>query len=573
METSTSSREAILQAPSHLLVLGGPGSGKTTIALQKAEREIASARLRPAQRIIFLSFARATVARVAQQAASMLVGTGTKWLEINTYHGFCWNLLRSHGYLLSAPKKLRLLPPPEAATRLADVPLLQRPAEMRRLLSEDGLLHFDLFADVCATLLTKSSKLARILADTHPLIILDEFQDTNADEWRFLQILGSRSRLMALADPEQRIYEFRGADPKRIGEFISGFAPAHFDFGTENHRSRNTDIVQFGNDLLTETNRGKSYNDVSVSRYGFYRNHDANFPLKTGLLQAMKRQMQSGCSDWSIAILVPTKRLMLAVSDYLDSTKDGLPALSHEVAMDAEGPALAATVIATLLESADSIEHTSQVLLRELCGHVKGRRGSTPPTQADLQLTAALLSYLDTGTVRGAKRQRIIAECSRIAAQRHQLRFSGDPGEDWLAVRRLLSDSPEECVRQIADDARYLRLLHRGAALRTTLGLLWRTHRSYSGAAAAVSDALLQEHFSASVRVWRGIHVMTIHKSKGKEFDEVLIYEGMHQGRILRDNVTDREHAQARLSLRVAVTRAKQRTTILTPKQAPCPFL
>ena len=86
-------------------------------------------------------------------------------------------------------------------------------------------------------------------------------------------------------------------------------------------------------------------------------------------------------------------------------------------------------------------------------------------------------------------------------------------------------------------------------------------------------DALLQEHFSASIKEWRGVHVMTIHKSKGKEFDEVIIYEGSHQGRIARANANDRELAQARLILRVGVTRAMQRATILTPRSDPCRFL
>lgn len=53
------------------------------------------------------------------------------------------------------------------------------------------------------------------------------------------------------------------------------------------------------------------------------------------------------------------------------------------------------------------------------------------------------------------------------------------------------------------------------------------------------------------VREWRGIHVMTIHKSKGKESDEVFIYEGTHQGRLVRPNASQKDISQARLVLRV----------------------
>ena len=66
---------------------------------------------------------------------------------------------------------------------------------------------------------------------------------------------------------------------------------------------------------------------------------------------------------------------------------------------------------------------------------------------------------------------------------------------------------------------------------------------------------------------------MTIHKSKGKEFDEVVIFEGSRNGRLLRENATPREIEQARLTLRVGVTRACQRTIVLTPHWAACPLI
>ena len=91
----------------------------------------------------------------------------------------------------------------------------------------------------------------------------------------------------------------------------------------------------------------------------------------------------------------------------------------------------------------------------------------------------------------------------------------------------------------IEEDAKYLRLLHKGAALRGRLGEIWRDYGSYVGAATAVRDALLQEHFSASTMEWRGVNVMTMHRSKGKEFDEVLSTKEAHQGRIVRANASD----------------------------------
>lgn len=565
-------KQRFVESDEHALAMGGPGCGKTFVALCKAQHEIELRHLKQAQRILFLSFARATVARVAEQARTLVSTPLRSCIEINTYHGFAWALIRSHGYLLTQ-RKLTLLPPPAAASHLADVTADSRTGEMLRLRDQEGLLHFDLFATTAAELLSRSRALTQIVCGAYPIIILDEFQDTNADEWRLIQSLGQHSRLIALADPEQRIYEFRGADPARIGEFINSYAPAQFDFSGENHRSNGTDIVTFGNDLLTGANKSKRYADVAVLSYRFYRDRSQHFAVKAALLQAMSRCIDTNAGNWSIAVLVPSKRFMLTVSDYLSAQADGFPALSHDVALDTEGPAIAAVLIAGLLDPDVDVARTAATLIRELCAHVRGRRGTTPPTKNDLKLTDALSSYLATGTVRGSTRLALIADCRRIADARLRMTLTGDPEADWLAVRELLADSGVDQIQQVAEDAKYLRLLHKGALLRSRLGELWRGNRGYPGAAEAVHDALLQEHFSASTRAWKGVNLMTIHKSKGKEFDEVLIYEGAYQGRIVRANASAREVAQARLSLRVAVTRAMKRTTLLTPQSDPCTFL
>jgi hypothetical protein len=82
------SAKALLSAGGHLLVLGGPGSGKTTIALVKGATEIANGALAPGQKVLFLSFARATVARIVQESKVRVPADARSWIEIGTYHGF-----------------------------------------------------------------------------------------------------------------------------------------------------------------------------------------------------------------------------------------------------------------------------------------------------------------------------------------------------------------------------------------------------------------------------------------------------------------------------------------------------
>ena len=58
-------RRAILEGTGHMLVVGGPGSGKTTIALLKGRRAVLE-RLRPEQSVLFLSFSNAAIRRIAE---------------------------------------------------------------------------------------------------------------------------------------------------------------------------------------------------------------------------------------------------------------------------------------------------------------------------------------------------------------------------------------------------------------------------------------------------------------------------------------------------------------------------
>ena len=63
---------AFLACTGHALALGGPGAGKTHVALVKAQQLVASGTLKPGQKVLFLSFARPTVARIVEKATELI---------------------------------------------------------------------------------------------------------------------------------------------------------------------------------------------------------------------------------------------------------------------------------------------------------------------------------------------------------------------------------------------------------------------------------------------------------------------------------------------------------------------
>lgn len=577
----TDQNMALMASNGHVLCIGGPGSGKTTIALLKAEEEIARDALGQGQRILFLSFARATIARVEEHAGSLVQSKNRKNLEISTYHGFTWSILRSHGYLLTQARPIKLLPPAESAAALSEIDSDEdKLTEKRRLFYEEGRLDFDLFAGLTAELLSRSTKLRKLISKTYPIIILDEFQDTDSNEWALIKNLGIDSRLIALADPEQRIYEFRGASPTRIPEFIEAFTPEEFDFTTTNHRSAGTDICVFGNDLLTGANKTKSYNHVAINKYPFCRPPGEHIDLKIAVIKRRKAILDSKPGSWSLAVLVPTKRLMLEVSEYLAvkqefSNGKVAPEIDNEALLDAEGPALAAVTIAGLMSGNGTAVDISQRLIVNLCRHIRGRKGGDKPSQQQLTLAGGLEVFMETGSLRGSKRKAVAEECFALANQRLKIPMTGDPRKDWLRVRGLFSDAASPDLQTISSDARFLKFLNRGTQLRSRLAEIWRTTGSYVGAAEAVEAALTREHFAAAANTFQGIHVMTLHKSKGKQFTEVIVYEGpaMYRDKIVRPNGTEEDIARGKLTLRVGVTRAEKFTSILSPATQPCPLL
>lgn len=68
---------------------------------------------------------------------------------------------------------------------------MERKKKMLEMFNTEGTVHFDIFANICTRLLTESHALKKIICAMYPVIILDEFQDTSADEWQLIQLLGN----------------------------------------------------------------------------------------------------------------------------------------------------------------------------------------------------------------------------------------------------------------------------------------------------------------------------------------------------------------------------------------------
>ena len=593
----------VLDADGHLLVTGGPGSGKTTISIFKAT-QIAETILRPSQNVLFLSFARATVSRVVEaiEFEHKIPPKIRRRIKVETYHSFFWRILKAHGYLVGLPRDLTILTPSAEAIALSDIRIghgadsklneeqkqskrAAETAERYRLATDESRICFDLFAPYVGDLLHGSETLRRLLATMYPVIILDEFQDTNQKQWRVVQALGAYCRLIALADPEQRIFDFIGADPERLNHYRGAFAPTEIDFSTDNHRSGGTDITTFANDILKGTFSQSSYTGVDFELFDPFPD-PAMTKLVATTYEARKRLVASGKPDWSLAVLVPTKKMTRLVSDKFREPPAEMQPITHTAVIELEAAILGSEIIAHLMQPDTEGSHFSE-FIDLVCNYFQGKGGDRPTSGALKEAAAVRRAYNKWLAALAAGKKphanSLVHALASVYAQARAIPMTGDPDKDWRALRAALEAGACSRLNEVGLEVRNIRLLERGGQLRQDLAQDWRDNGSYANAHAIVQQAFVQEHFATGSKPETGVIVMNMHKAKGKQFDEVIIFEGWPRrkkgkivanlDRIVRNNDRAEINDGSRQNFRVSVTRGRQRTTILTPKDDPCVLL
>ncbi|WP_187993991.1 UvrD-helicase domain-containing protein [Schaalia sp. JY-X159] len=545
-----------------VLVLGGPGSGKTTLSLLKAQAMLPI--LQPGQEILFLSFSRAAVRQVEIRCRDILRSDERRQIVVRTYHAFAMDILCAHGRLLTGRIPRIVYPGDENLAKAAFDG--DWGTEVERIARDEGRYVFGQFAAAAAQLVAGSSSIAALLANKYPVIILDEFQDTDDAQWALVKALSARSKTVFMADPDQRIFDYDArVDPERINHLRDYLEPAEFDLSGENHRSPDAGILQYANAVLT--NRPLPDTEDVITRAYWGNAFDST--VHAGVIWMLSSLRKAGIAHPSVVVLARTNALVGKISTILgqEHSFNGqtLRPVEHDVLWDADLTAAAALVVASILEWQS---HPKDAALGQTFDRIAGyfdAKNAASASNAARQTSERYRNAADRA--RKGEAQRLKSAKTLTASYDSGLAFQGDPAQDWLHARDLLGAGND--LSDLLANAKFVRLFRATDEIGSRLASAWDLRGSYGRAVDLVRRALEVGRLQADQRDPRGCVLMTIHKAKGKEFDGVLLVEGQYQGNFFRDTDTEVQRAAARRLLRVGITRARHQVAIIRPQGAP----
>jgi superfamily I DNA/RNA helicase len=247
---SPSQRVAIEAGAASLLVLAGPGAGKTYCLTERVGFLIERLGVDPT-RICAFTFTNKAAGEITHRLEGRL-GDAAARIQGGTIHAFCAGLLRELGahvaidpgfgiadeeYQLGVLRRLegprrwhRRMLTQFSTHRLRGDALHQDDAELfakyENYLASRHVLDFDSLV-IKALALLEHSDAGRAVRARWDVVLVDEFQDLNPVQYRVIRALArDHKHVFAVGDDEQSIYSWAGADPVVFREFIDDFAPA-----------------------------------------------------------------------------------------------------------------------------------------------------------------------------------------------------------------------------------------------------------------------------------------------------------------------------------------------------------
>jgi DNA helicase-2/ATP-dependent DNA helicase PcrA len=295
-------RDAVTHGEGPLLILAGAGSGKTRVLTHRIAYLLRTGQAR-ADEILAITFTN-KAAQEMRERVELLVGRATRAMWVMTFHSACVRMLRADAHRLGYTRQFTIydaadsrrlikkclddldvdtkrFTPRAMASQISDAKNKLRSADdyrqmvgsyfeqtvadvfehYERELHRMNAMDFDDLLVRAVNVLELFQEVRDRYSTAFRHILVDEYQDTNHAQYRWLQLLSSEHRNLAVVgDDAQSIYAFRGADITNILAFEETFPDAHVVKLEQNYRSTQT-ILSAANAVIAN-NRSQMQKDL-----------------------------------------------------------------------------------------------------------------------------------------------------------------------------------------------------------------------------------------------------------------------------------------------------------------------
>jgi len=584
--------KAQIQAIQHnkgpCMVIAGPGSGKTTVLTHRVRYLIDRCGVKPSD-ILVITFTKAAAEQMKFKFKGLSEGRSSA-VTFGTFHAVFFTILKAaynysarciitpqvqHEFVKDQIHRLELEYDDEKeavdgvlseisrvkgeAVNIDEYESRCIPPQSFRIiymayddmLVRKHLIDFDDMIVQCRELLMQREDYRRAWQNKYKYILIDEFQDINKAQFDVVRILADEYRnLFVVGDDDQSIYGFRGSAPQIMLDFNKYYSDAVRIDMCINYRS--TGNIVFASRAVAEENEHRYYKDITtynsqgdtVSVYEFNSLNDE----KAFLVSEIRRLIDTGIAADDIAVLSRTNVIGNMYMSRLES--DGIPCCDYSVVQDIYEHWISKDILTYIRIALGSRERIDFLRIINKPLRYISRSYITQP--ADIN---ALKRGYEGNEQMSKQVEKLVSDISMIRSMSPFAAVNyirkGVGYDEYIRNYIYEHKADKEELYNVLDE-----LAHRASQ-----------YMSLSQWLDGIVEYIRQCDKDRQNNKADGVHMLTMHGSKGLEYKIVLVMDACEGIIPYNKSILDEQIEEERRLFYVAMTRAKEKLYLLYPKQ------
>ena len=588
MQFNKAQIQAIQHNKGPCMVIAGPGSGKTTVLTHRVRYLIDRCGVKPSD-ILVITFTKAAAEQMKFKFKGLSEGRSSA-VTFGTFHAVFFTILKAaynysarciitpqvqHEFVKDQIHRLELEYDDEKeavdgvlseisrvkgeAVNIDEYESRCIPPQSFRIiymayddmLVRKHLIDFDDMIVQCRELLMQREDYRRAWQNKYKYILIDEFQDINKAQFDVVRILADEYRnLFVVGDDDQSIYGFRGSAPQIMLDFNKYYSDAVRIDMCINYRS--TGNIVFASRAVAEENEHRYYKDITtynsqgdtVSVYEFNSLNDE----KAFLVSEIRRLIDTGIAADDIAVLSRTNVIGNMYMSRLES--DGIPCCDYSVVQDIYEHWISKDILTYIRIALGSRERIDFLRIINKPLRYISRSYITQP--ADIN---ALKRGYEGNEQMSKQVEKLVSDISMIRSMSPFAAVNyirkGVGYDEYIRNYIYEHKADKEELYNVLDE-----LAHRASQ-----------YMSLSQWLDGIAEYIRQCDKDRQNNTADGVHMLTMHGSKGLEYKIVLVMDVCEGIIPYNKAVLDEQIEEERRLFYVAMTRAKEKLYLLYPKQ------